>query len=43
MKLEYFTRIHNPMTVIALFVGLTEVGLGVAALGIPEELQPYVV
>ena len=31
MKKEYFSVIQNPMTIIALFVGLTEIALGLVA------------
>jgi hypothetical protein len=39
MKQTYFSHIRNPMTIIALFVGLTEIGLGVAFPKAPEHLQ----
>ena len=39
MKADYFSHIKNPMTIIALFVGLTEVGFGVAFSKAPENLQ----
>lgn len=39
MRREYFSWIRNPMTVIALFVGLTEVAFGVAFSEFPQSLQ----
>lgn len=39
MKPQYFSPIRNPMTVIALFVGLTELGLGLALPEVSDNLQ----
>jgi len=39
MKQQYFSQIKNPMTIIALFVGLIEIGLGPAFSRAPESLQ----
>lgn len=41
MKKQYFSRIQNPMTIIALFVGLIEIGFGLILIfsKLPENLQ----
>lgn len=43
MKEHYFSWIRNPMTVIALFVGLTEIAFGLAFSKAPENLQTPIV
>lgn len=39
MKQQYFSWIRNPMTIIALFVGLTEIAFGLAFSKVPASLQ----
>ena len=39
MKKEYFSYIRNPMTIIALFVGLTEIGFTIALPKLSDDLQ----
>lgn len=41
MQSQNYPRIANPMTIIALFVGLTEIGFGIASSKIPANLQIY--
>jgi len=41
MKKEFFSHIRNPMTIIALFVGLTEIGFGIGIRNVPQELQSF--
>jgi len=43
MKSQNYPWIKNPMTIIALFVGLTEIGFGIAFSKIPTNLQIYFV
>jgi hypothetical protein len=43
MKRQNYPWIKNPMTIIALFVGLTEIGFGIAFSKIPANLQIYFV
>jgi len=39
MKQQYFSWIRNPMTIIALLVGLTEIAFGLAVSEVPASLQ----
>lgn len=43
MNQDYFNPIRNPMTIIALFVGLTELAFGLSMRGMSPNLQPPVV
>jgi hypothetical protein len=39
MKKRYFSHIKNPMTIIALFIGLTEVALAIVFQKLPNEFK----
>ena len=43
MKENLFTPIRNPMTIIALFVGVIEIIIGVSIGAIPDQLKPIVI
>ena len=45
MKEQYFSRIQNPLTIIALFVGLTEIALAIVVTqsNLPENQQTVLV
>jgi lysylphosphatidylglycerol synthetase-like protein (DUF2156 family) len=39
MKERYFSPIRNPLTIVALFVGLTEIGFAISLRQMPASLQ----
>lgn len=43
MKQQYFSPIRNPMTIILLFIGLTEIGLGIAFSKAPENVRSPII